>query len=216
MGNTGMSSSSQQLEYWRQLQKEAELHARLQMQAQGLGQYQNVFGSSPSLLQQYQQLSGIITQPTPAVDPKAIEALKAVEPRKVMRRMPDSLTPITAWRAWALTQDAGEYRLKALGQHSIWLPKKKIEATCAKGGTNHPAPHFSCECGVWCFKTLELLLPALEGYTVPILGNVSIWGRIIETDKGFRAQYAYPKELWLLDKNHEQIGYIYGVPVRSA
>lgn len=208
MGNPGMSSSSAQLEYWRQLQ-----------QMQAMQQMQNAYGSGMSLNSGLANALGIglsgAYAPTPAVDAKMLEALKAVEPRRVTAKMPDSLTPITAWRAWALTMEGSEYRLKAIGQHSIWLPKKKLEASCAKGGTNHPAPHFSCECGVWCFKTLELLLPALEGYTVPILGNVSIWGRIIETDKGFRAQYAYPKELWLLDKAHEQLGYIYGVPVRS-
>ncbi len=64
--------------------------------------------------------------------------------------------------------------------------------------------------------TLDELLGALSGYTVTVFGQVSLWGRIIETTKGFRAQYAYPKELWLLDNSLEELGFIYGVPVRTA
>lgn len=158
---------------------------------------------------------GVIAPAQPSIDLKTIESLKSVEPRKVERRMPDSVSLVTAWRAWGLGDANGEWRLKALGQDHSWEPKKRMEAVCAKGIDNHPAPHFSCECGIWAFKSLDLLLEALSGYTVKVFGNVSLWGRIIETDKGFRAQYAYPKELWLLDSSQEQLGYIYGVPVRT-
>jgi hypothetical protein len=36
-------------------------------------------------------------------------------------------------------------------------------------------------------------------------GRVSIWGRVIETEAGFRAQYAYPYEIILLDATDAQL-----------
>lgn len=149
-----------------------------------------------------------------AIDAKIVDALKAAEPRVVTRRIADGITMITAWRAWGVTNNAGEWRLKALGKNHIWEPKKRLEATC-EASKQHPAPQKECTCGVWSFKTLDVLIPALNAYTVKVFGNVSLWGRIIETENGFRAQFAYPKELWLLDDAMEELGFIYGVPIRT-
>ena len=48
-----------------------------------------------------------------------------------------------------------------------------------------------------------------------MIGSVDPWGRVIETENGFRAQYAYPKELWLLEDGLEELGWIYGVKIRT-
>jgi hypothetical protein len=166
----------------------------------------------------------------PPVNRNAIEKFKTTEPRMVTRRMPDSICMMTGWRAWRTVSVNGEWRLKALGQETIWEPKKKMEAICKADGVSladpagllwrdHPAPFQSCLCGFWAFKNVEMLPEALLGqnheHGATVIGSIHMWGHVIETDIGFRAENAYPKELWLLKDGMEDLGWIYGVPIRT-
>lgn len=160
----------------------------------------------------------------PSVDPAKLEALKSAEPRKLAPRAPDLVEVITGWRGWTLSRCG---RLEALGKDTVWPAKRALEAECQRGGTmsryvgsvsHHLAPAWDCTCGVWAFKDLDRLVAALGSqYSgVRVIGTVSLWGRVIETENGYRAQYAYPAELWLLDDTLEELGRVYDVPVRSA
>lgn len=161
-------------------------------------------------------------QPTPTVstipghkiEKEHIDSFLAAEPRKLTMKIPDSVNVITAYRAWHVCNTKEGLRLKALGQNDVWEPKKAIEAKCTSG-KNHRSPDFDCECGIWSFTCVDKLLEALSGYTPSVIGKVSLWGRVVECENGFRAQYAYPAELWL-DPKHEDLSWIYGVPVRTA
>jgi len=163
---------------------------------------------------------GIASPTLTIIDKAKIEALKKSEPRKVTAKIPDAVEPIVAWRAWKLLG----MRLAALGSTGVWEPKKMMEAICNSSSSyhdlsyfQHPAPQSSCNCGMWGFKSLDNLLAAIQGkYTTSVIGQVSMWGRVIETENGWRAQFAYPRELWLLDSSLEELGMIYGVPVRTA
>lgn len=149
--------------------------------------------------------------PKPTIDMAKLDALKAAEPRKVMQRVPDRIEVMTGWRAWRVYNN----KLKAIGQDNMWPVKQAMKAKCSTN-SKHAAPFKACECGVWAFSSLDKLVPALASYSdVPILGKVSLWGRVIECENGFRAQFAYPSELWLFDSSMEELGYIYGVPVRT-
>jgi hypothetical protein len=162
--------------------------------------------------------------PKPSLDISVLEKLKASEPRKVLAKMPDRIEPITAWRAWKVSGT----KLHALGMSGCWEPKKIMSASCQKGGSydpcigyytliQHESPQRDCSCGIWAFKTLDNLVSAVQGsYQTRVLGQVSLWGRVIETENGYRAQFGYPKELWLFDNSLEELGYIYGVPVRTV
>lgn len=174
-------------------------------------------------------LGGVVEEKPPSVDAAKLEALKAAEPYKVQRRMPDYVHTLTAWRAWAIVNEGG-WRLKALGMNGVWEPKKVMEAECQKSSSHlslssafapktsngkHPAPSFNCSCGIWSFKELNDLVAAIGNtYEIKVLGQVSLWGRVIETENGFRAEKAYPKELWLMSEDLEELGLIYDVPVR--
>jgi hypothetical protein len=152
---------------------------------------------------------------SPSIDPEKLARLKDAEPYKVAERVPDMFQVITAWRGWQATSKDGQWRLKAVGNSHIWEPRKQLSASC--NSKSHPAPNFDCQCGVWAFKELDGLVSALQNYKdIRVLGNVSLWGRVIETENGYRAQYAYPAELWLLDDSLEELGRIYDVPVRRA
>jgi len=152
---------------------------------------------------------------TPAVDAAKLESLKKAEPYKVAERMPDLMEVITAWRAWRVVNNGG-YRLKALGTEHIWEPKAQVNAKCDSRSAAHPAPAMECQCGVWAFKELDGLVAAIgTSYgEIKVLGQVSLWGRVVETENGYRAEKAYPAELWLFDSSLEELGLIYDVPVR--
>lgn len=164
----------------------------------------------------------------PALSMDKLNDLKGAEPRRAQRRVPDGISPIVAWRAWGLTTDGQGWLLCGLGLSAPWQPRKTMTAQCKKSAAvlwsmfgdspeKHPAPHKDCDCGVWAFRSLEELLSALREYKdVKVVGQVYLWGRILECENGFRAQYAYPKELWLLDDSLEELGWIYNVPIRTA
>ena len=126
-------------------------------------------------------------------------------------RSPDFVHTLTAWRRWKVNGGM----LEALGSESKWEPRRAPRANC-RVSSNHAAPHFGCNCGYWSFKTREGLTKALAQYssTVDVIGQVEIWGRVIECKNGFRSEFAYPKELWLLDEGLDSLSWRYGVPVR--
>jgi hypothetical protein len=156
-------------------------------------------------------------EPKPPLDLKKLKVLEAAEPHKVGPRVPDRIEPITGWRAWRVERSDPPV-LKALGQDTLWLPKKALKAVCSgRYDDRHQAPLKFCECGIWAFNDMKQLVPALSGYeNVDVVGEVSLWGKVIECANGYRAQFAYPAELWLFDNALEELGYIYGIPVRTT
>lgn len=57
-------------------------------------------------------------------------------------------------------------------------------------------PHPSCTCGVYAAKTLERLRQC--GYSrFGLYGEVYLWGSVVEHERGWRAEFAYPKTFLL-------------------
>jgi len=75
----------------------------------------------------------------------------------------------------------------------------------------HDAPRADHRCGVYAFRTraaaedlLRRCAPArLAGCRPVALGAVSLWGRVIPHREGWRAQFAYPYELFVLGGDDE-------------
>lgn len=68
---------------------------------------------------------------------------------------------------------------------------------------HHLAPQEDCHCGIWAFKDVDHLWPHVRRYSfdqTPLwaYGKVEMWGRLIETENGWRAEYARPKEVVLV------------------
>lgn len=144
-----------------------------------------------------------------------LEALRNTTPRRITAHIPDMVEVITGWRGWSLRSGL----LGALGTDAIWPAKQLLRAACKNGSNeSHLAPEWNCACGIWAFKDLDRLAAAIgTSYSaVKVIGSVSLWGKVIETENGYRAQYAYPSELWLLDNSLEELGLIYDVPVRTV
>jgi len=143
-----------------------------------------------------------------------ISSLRDAESVRISCPMPDHVATLTGWRGWRVDEKG----LKALGLDTGWEPKKAIPALC-KCGVLHQdrSPSLNCACGYWSFKSMGLLQEALSGYadSVVVVGSVEIWGKVIECENGYRSEFAYPKELWLLKPDLDYLSWTYGVPVKK-
>lgn len=127
---------------------------------------------------------------------------------------PDYIEPVVGWRAWDVVDDGAGLRLRSPAFRSLWLPGREFVAECARseaqlawaGIVRHTrAPDRACSCGVYAARTARQVTRYLRdlsrtpapGLVCRVIGLVSLWGAIIEARVGWRAQRAYPKELWL-------------------
>lgn len=130
---------------------------------------------------------------------------------------------ITGWRAWKIVDferrgSISEKRLQALGTSPIWEPYQSNIATCTTDGT-HEAPWPSCRCGFWAFKTREhverSLFETYGGERGKVIGQIALWGRVLECTRGFRGEYAYPQTLQFVEvdkKTAADVAGRYGTP----
>ncbi len=117
--------------------------------------------------------------------------------------IPDYISPIVGYRGWTWDTKG----LKSLcGQR--WHPGLALAARCRASAVvgniagrieaddSHEAPQAKCTCGVYAAKSLEHLRK--NGYDrCGIYGEVCLWGTVVEHEWGWRAQLAYPKNLFL-------------------
>ena len=116
--------------------------------------------------------------------------------------------PIVGWRFWRLRrlETYGEerpLRLAAAGRFGIpkfWEPRAATKAVCSSYHTAHDAPWPSCRCGIYGLREQDVAERALLKYARGdlerwALGRVLLWGRIVESDRGWRAEYAYPYDV---------------------
>jgi hypothetical protein len=107
--------------------------------------------------------------------------------------VPDYISPIIGYRVWRW-DDAG---LRSLNGKP-WSPCKPLAAKCGAGKAHdaHEVPQTDCTCGVYAAKNLEHLRQfGYEGRGIH--GEVYLWGTVVEHELGWRAQFAYPKSLFL-------------------
>lgn len=105
--------------------------------------------------------------------------------------------PILAWRTWTLvgSPDGDEVRLLPLfGDRRPWPVRDPARATCTRRG-RHAVPGLDCTCGWYATHGHETLRHSRDP---AVLGTVALWGRIVEHELGFRAEFAYPQRLRLV------------------
>jgi hypothetical protein len=107
-----------------------------------------------------------------------------------------STESVQAWRVWALTghRDGSDLRLRPVaGRSRPWPLLRPAEATC-KQGRLHVAPNVDCTCGLYGTHGADILR---RTKAPAVLGRVALWGRVVEHELGYRAQFAYPQRLRL-------------------
>jgi hypothetical protein len=154
--------------------------------------------------------------------------------------VPDKVSPEIGWRVWVVYSHTslGRARLESLTQRVIWQPGVPATARCNTRLADiwftsphfpHPAPHPRCSCGIfasdsidWLFRRYNRhLTESLVSWAPRVLGKVQLWGKVVPGSCGWRAEFAYPVELFIL-KDSRLAGYwkrrslrAYGVPVHS-
>jgi hypothetical protein len=91
--------------------------------------------------------------------------------------------PLIGWRLWRVTK---KQKLQSLSYGHVWTPGKPMVGDPRPGNTH----------GVYAMKArgdVESFPSAETSDTV--LGEVALWGRIIEHEHGYRAQFGYPLRL---------------------
>ena len=123
--------------------------------------------------------------------------------------VPDAIGAIVGWRTWRLRDTPAGLRLVSTIDEAAWPARRPLAASCRLAG--HAAPEPGCSCGVHAASQLSLPLeylpphvrassafrtPAILGYDrVILIGHVSLWGRVVECEWGWRGELAYPAEL---------------------
>ncbi len=129
--------------------------------------------------------------------------------------VPDSVTPIVAWRYWRLGGADGLLR-SLTGRHQRWEPGQALRARCRFDDVDrtdwryrmvsgfsvdpHPAPAEGCTCGLYAARSLGALRgQMLFGLNRMVVGQVSLWGKVIPGQHGYRAEFAYPDRLCVFE-----------------
>lgn len=112
----------------------------------------------------------------------------------------DVAGPLLAYRQWSVIGD----HLCSIVTGLRWEPGMPLESEM-----DHENPPAYTSSGPWVspggsYASKSLLPLDYESYeggalgiTCVVTGRVALWGRVIEHERGYRAQYAYPFELFL-------------------
>jgi hypothetical protein len=102
---------------------------------------------------------------------------------------------VEGWRAWSVVEERGELRLSSLTRADPWEPLQPFGARCSR--RDHDAPGRACACGVYAASRPEELA-GLGRIAGAAIGQVSLWGRVAQHRRGYRAATAYPARLRLV------------------
>lgn len=83
---------------------------------------------------------------------------------------------IIAYRMWQL---AGDY-LQSYSMERIWAPEEAM--------TGEPSDHG--DKGIWAFKEKNRAIYKMLQCSNAVYGSVKLWGKVIEHELGYRAEYA--------------------------
>jgi hypothetical protein len=133
--------------------------------------------------------------------------------------------PVRGWRVWVVAHTAAGPRLRSVLHDEIWAAGATALAVCrrhddlfAEPLPPHAAPGLECGCGFHAARDPVDALSYLRGRDEPaticrILGEVALWGRLVETEAGWRASAAYPVRLYVADEAVAGALSVYGADV---
>ena|SRR5271157_2389264 len=144
--------------------------------------------------------------------------------------------PVIAFRIWYISRTLPP-RLKSITTDTIWEPCQRMEAKCTWNSCVCKGLHLNyasydasahrdvCGAGIYGMKAFDRGFKAYN-YEVNVhkpfnenpvsyivFGKVYLWGKIIEHELGFRAQYAYPSGIYWTAEQSPEIADTYRVPL---
>lgn len=96
--------------------------------------------------------------------------------------------------------------LRSTIRTTVWKPCERLTASCLFGTAGSlrckHAPNEDCSCGIYAWQSRDDLdrLVSITYDMVPVWGSVSLWGEIHPHERGLRAEYAYPYELFISEE----------------
>jgi hypothetical protein len=141
------------------------------------------------------------------------------------RTVRESSRSVTGWRAWVVTETAAGLRLGSVLHDLVWRHGRPAVAECRRDDDPfavaigpHPTPGPACNCGFHAARDPVDALSYGRGRDEPgtvcrILGEVLLWGHVLETEGGWRASHAYPVRLYVPDAELAVALAAYSVPV---
>lgn len=138
-----------------------------------------------------------------------------MESGKVVRELTDT---VVGWRAWTVRETAAGLRLGSVLHELVWAPGAPVVAECVAEGAVHPVPGPRCLCGFHAVRDPVDALSYLIGRDEPdtvcrVLGEVALWGHVLETESGWRGSHALPLRLYVRDPGLVPALSAYGVSV---
>jgi hypothetical protein len=140
----------------------------------------------------------------------------------------ESGAAVRGWRAWAVTETSKGPRLASLLYDHVWAPGESAVAACRRHDDPFAEPigvhalgAAECGCGFHAAKDPADAMSYLQGRDEPaticrVLGEVTLWGGVLQTDAGWRGALAYPARLYVPDTLLTEELAAYGVPVSCA
>jgi len=144
------------------------------------------------------------------------------------RTLRERSRPVTGWRAWVVTETPKGLRLGSVLHDLVWAHGEAALAECRREDDPfatalgpHPVPGAECNCG---FHAARDPVDAFSyargrdeaGTICRILGEVLLWGHVLETEGGWRASHAYPVRLYVPDDAIAAGLAAYSVPVCAS
>jgi hypothetical protein len=149
---------------------------------------------------------------------------------------PDYCEPIVGWRTWHAVERRGETYLTSWFHQARWTPLEPLVSVCEaprfpwfRRRPRHTAPTVDCTCGIYATTLEKAARYVLQGpsrpfwpmeVSSPVLGEVALWGDVVECTQGWRASVAYPRRLFVIaDDRRPKAARLmhglerYGVPV---
>ena len=79
-----------------------------------------------------------------------------------------------------------------------WPPGRVLRAICVEVG--HPAPAERCNCGLYANPDLDALRQhgLCLAPDVVVVGQVALWGKVVDDEPSYRGEFAYPARLSLV------------------
>ena len=126
---------------------------------------------------------------------------------------PDFIEPVEAWRVWRVCMHDYRIVLQSLNADTVWEPGIALAATCAAKQRSrrrpwrveppgHWAPEVDCTCGIYGVRSPAVARWYLDRRPLfynaeRVVGRVALWGDVVESESGWRAQRAYPIDLYV-------------------
>ncbi|HYQ10952.1 MAG TPA: hypothetical protein VEP92_07275 [Gaiellaceae bacterium] len=137
--------------------------------------------------------------------------LELSDPRR--STVPDFIDPMEAWRVWRVCMHDFRIVLQSLNADTVWEPGIPLSAICATRqrsrrrpwrveAPGHASPELECTCGIYGVRSAALARWYLERRPLfynaeRVVGRVALWGEVVESESGWRAERAYPIELFV-------------------